>query len=653
MATNWRTYGQDTVVARLDPAEVPGFLRKQIAVEPNEAAVVLRQGRVEQVVTADQVQVAGFWDGLKSLVGGGLPIEVVFVDLSPIEATVYLGARTESAQSQRHESRPLAGGAQTRESVEAAEVVLTALSRDKEVVTAECRLRLRVRLDDARVAVGLLKGRAALASWDVVALVRSELVGPVLLPLVAAHDAAEFRGSTAARDTLVATARQQLGLSLAALGFTLDRFTVAWGLTEVEREQIARNRAGREESEKDFACKRRLAELNRAREAEKTRLINEQEVKALEARGEAELAQIYQAAQADRSMGAKELEGRIRSLDLAIEREAASVRLELEQQRARAALETERNRALAELELQERQFKLAQEARLAAIQADDAEMAGMVRMQIQMATAKHDRELATRRLEIEAAHTQRREQLEADHRGRKDELDARYQERQAKLEESLARMGMIKDILTAGLPTGAVTADVLKTLLEQSTEQEYATATDEKVRARAAGAAAQHNLETFKQAEDRERAHQAQTTRLATDLMQSAKQAPGPTVIAGPGAQASPSATPPPPLNVIQVPATPSPSPAPAAPGPRCPACGMGVEAAWKNCPHCGQALGAAARHCAHCGETLEAGWKACPKCGRKIGQGTCSACGAPVQPQWKACPQCGQPLGGAAPGAD
>src|SRR5207237_3180856 len=116
-----------------------------------------------------------------------------------------------------------------------------------------------------------------------------------------------------------------------------------------------------------------------------------------------------------------------------------------------------------------REWRQKNEGRLASIDADDKEMRNLVGAQIQMATAKHDREIAARRLE-----------LDSEFRRLHTEIEARYQERQVRLQEDLARMDQVKTILTAGLSGGVVSSDVLNTFLTESTKQSFGTTSDAK-----------------------------------------------------------------------------------------------------------------------------------------------------------------------------
>src|SRR5262249_5127563 len=194
---------------------------------------------------------------------------------------------------------------------------------------------------------------------------------------------------------------------------------------------------------------------------------------------------------------AARVDASIREITLQVERHEAEARLE--QRRAAEELR---------LDLEDRQFRQRHAARLAAIEASDQEMWAMGRVQIERATQKHERELARRRQEVEAEFRK----LQAD-------IEDRYQQRKLKLDESLARMRMIEGLVSQGLRTGQADASVLRTMLQQATEQEYATTGEAMVQARSEAQVAGQSLETFRAAQADERAHQRDMTALAADLI--------------------------------------------------------------------------------------------------------------------------------------
>jgi len=616
MPTNWRVYGKDTVAARLSKADLPGFFSKKIAVGPNEAAIVVRNGRAEDAITEKKAKVAGSFDAFRRVFGGGSDLDIYFVDLTPFSFSVYLGASTKqevstsgTATSSARQSggrdtvdiisasrrAGWASGTEARATASATEasrvdvsqVCVQAISLDHEVIPAECLFRVSVDIEEAAQFFALMRGKEALATWDMAALIRDELIAKVLIPQIASHRADELRGNRALLGQMEADAQAQLLRTFSSCGMVLESFTISWGITEQETLEIARKRQEREEEALKFTHQRRLAEMQRELEVQRTRLTNLQELKNAEAEGQEELKNLLLNGEIGRELLA---EGK--RVDTAkVDAEVAKIQLDVQAREHEAKIQQQRGEGMLRLDLQraqdiqrlesdERARRIAREdenaRRLGAIDAEDKEMRGMVEMQIRMADAKHEREVTSRRIEIESD----------------------YNRRKMALEESLARMAMVERLVSQGLSTGAVDSSVLKTMLEQATEQEYAKTSDEKVKARAEAAKAGKSMEAYQSAEDRERAHQRDMTRLSAEMMQSAKQTPA------------------------------SPFGAAAAPG----------------SPASPFVAGAATAQCPHCNSPVQIGWKACPQCGTKLAT-RCPACGKDTQPTWKACPACGQAL--------
>ena len=630
MATNWRVYGKDTVACKLNKADLPGFFRKQVVVGPHEGAIVVRNGKAEETITEARIKVAGVLDGIARLFGGGADIDIFFADLGPIDFSIYLGRTTKATVSgdQRVAARAAVQGsgqridlitasrdigwleqAETTAEVAAtqavtrdvSEVSIVATSLDQEVITAECLLRVRVDASEVQNFVGLVKGKVALSRWDLAALVRDELLARVLIPEIAAHRADELRGNRQLLQKIEQDVTAQLQRTFVTCGMTLESFTLNWGLTEQEMAEIDRKRQQREEEALAFTHTRQLAHMQRQLEVERTRLDNLQQLKMAQAQGNEELQDLFLAGGIRRELMA---EGK--KVDVArIDAQIRDIEIDVDRRESQFRLQKIRDHENLRLDIEDRQFKVKQAAREAEAALEEKDMAGMVRMQIQMATAKHEREMA-----------QRRQEIEADFRKRQAEIEDRYQQRKLKLDEDLARMGMMERLVSQGISTGAGESGVLKTMLEQATEQAYVTASDDKVRSRSQAAAAKGSLETYQKAEDREREHQKETTKLATEMMQASKQTPASTVISGPGGL--PAAAQPPSINVVNVPpapATPQPPPPPLA---KCAACGEAIQGGWKVCPACGAAVKPPAL-CPACGKPVQAGWKACPECGKSL----------------------------------
>ena len=600
MPTNWRIYGANTVATKLDRSDLPGFFSKTVVDGPNEAAIVVRDGQVREILTEAKIEAADILDQLASLFRLGADISVFFVDTGPIDLTIFLG-ETEKRTTSTNEALKIGvsashvqsravdilsaseqsgwtaeteqyeqGSGSVTARTDVSTLGLVAMTADKEIVQAECRIQLRIDPDGAINLIGLLKGKRALATWDLSALLRDELFAKLLVPEIATRKAGDLRGDKAFLSHLEDQVNSQLGQALSVSGLILESFSILWGLTEQERADIARRRAEREERARDFARTRRVAHLIREQEIAKTRIANLQELKTATATGDQEYQDLLLASEINRQLMVKGKEVD----DARIDAQIREIELETDNKESMTKLERRRAEEELRLDVEGREFRQKNAARLMAVEVEDKEMWSMVKIQIEMATSKYEQEMSKRRQEIDA-------ELRRLH----DDIEDRYQQRKLKLDESMARMGMVERLVKDGLNTGATDASVLKAMLQQATEQEYATTSDAKVQARAEAQAAANNVDTIKEAEDRERQHQAKMTDLSSQMMQSAKQAPPQTVVTG-----TPEAVPPQPQTPIIINNSPSQA-QPASTEQFCSSCSTLVQPDWKVCPSCGRSL--------------------------------------------------------------
>ena len=155
MPTNWRVYDSSTVLSALDKTEFPGFFRN-IVVGPNEAAVIIRNGKIEKTVTASSKNTSGIWDNFKRLWGGTPELEVIFVDTSPLDFSFYIGSsdrREDGIQTgQLSESRDDAYRTledRSRNRIDTTNLTVTALTSDGQNVSAEVNVTLKIeKVDD-------------------------------------------------------------------------------------------------------------------------------------------------------------------------------------------------------------------------------------------------------------------------------------------------------------------------------------------------------------------------------------------------------------------------------------------------------------------------------------------------------------------------
>jgi hypothetical protein len=581
----------------LDKAELPGFYRDAI-VGPNEAALVIRNGRLEEVVTEVRLGASGFRDRLKGLIGRDSDVQVIFVDTSPFDLTFFLGESTRGEQggfrqdqqstvqrgsnitmgAERTGGASTAQGSSVQSQLDSASVAIEALTSDRQFVSAQIRLTFAIGIDDTESVARLLRGRTALAVADIAALIRDELISKVLVPMVARNRADELRGNKGLLSEISGATERELSTAAGLWGLTLHNFFLNWGVTDQERAEIEEARKRREEETAEFAHQRVIRERERGLDLERTRLNNLQELKVLDVRGGEELKEVYLNSEIDRAqlldgqrVSVAGVDAQIRSIEMGIRREEADLQAEIDQRRKEMELENQRRQSQLRLEELEGQSRL------------------------EMSELEHAVNLQSRRRE--ERHLQDLER-----------------ERQ-RLDLSRERIRSQESIIARALDTGAADASVLRTLLEQSTDQEYAQTSDAMVQARSEAQAARYSLEVAREEQDRERSHQADMTRLSSDMMEASKQ--NPTVVT-PGLPFYGGIHPAPPGNVTHVNNVPGPAAAPEAPASVCPSCATSVQGGAKFCPHCGSSM-AAVPQCPGCKSSVEPSWKHCPNCGHNL----------------------------------
>ena len=154
----------------------------------------------------------------------------------------------------------------------------------------------------------------------------------------------------------------------------------------------------------------------------------------------------------------------------------------------------------------------------------------------------------------------------------------------------------------------------MQSLQQEATKRQLGTVGGEAAEEFMKAEAAKHNINTYRDAEDRERKHQVDMTGQAAKMMESSKQNV-PKYVGGGGYGMGQQ-----PVNVITVDQSKQGGqPAQQQASGKCPSCMADIQSGWKACPACGGSLGSQKPSCPHCGSETQAGWKACPSCGNAI----------------------------------
>lgn len=532
----WRVFGQDTIACLLAPAEVPGWLHKNITVMPEEAAVVLRNGRVDDTVTYQRVGVPGLmdniWNKVKSLAGRDEQVDVMMVDTSLKDITLPV----------------------------------TFVAQDKERIEGECRMRLRASAEQAHLLFGVLKRVSmdsklkrseVLGVMDIYEKLRIEWAARALEPVMTQHTSLEFRGSKKLQDEAEMASLSELRNLLARWGLLLEGHTINWALTEAEKQQLHLNQQRREEDLKDFENSVKIGELRRQNQIDGASIENLQRLKTLTTKGDEEertLVLKYElgrvALQDDQRLGTAAIDDKIHALQMVMKKREVDLDIYADREEMNIAVEG---------------FKVVQE-------------------------------------------------------------NKRLRDQQ--------RIDTQEKVTLAALERGIKPSDLKDFYREQTLQRMAADGSDAQVQAMAQAEADGRNLDTYREAEDRERRFHGDSTRLSADLMQAAKPEMPQTLVQG----GTPSTH-----MMIDGSATPKPAAAPK--NALVCSCGEPLESGWKACPVCRapvlQPQAAAGGTCPNCREPVKPTWKVCPSCEHRL-ERLCPECQQVMQPSWKACPDCG-----------
>lgn len=585
MAINWRIYGKDTIACKLSKAELPGFFQKKITVGPQEAALIVKNGRIEETVTQSKDVVLGFWERIKSKFSLDAEVDVYIVDTTPVDLVIYLGKTDKGGGSAETK---IAGPTETSTTIysktnkgahaagarvsgddrsdtnlynmnlafqaqrDISQLTLLALSSDHEIISAECRLRVSISQEDVRLLSNVLRGRVALSTWDLTALIKDELLAKVLLPQIGELSNDQFRGNRELLSKLENDTHIEMQRTFSTWGLTLENFVINWGITEPDLIELERKRQSREEEALNFTHKRYLADIQRNLEIDQIHIDNLQQLKMAEAKGDRELAVFYASGEIEK---AKILDGK--RLNMAqVDEQIVMLQLDVRQREEEIKFEYEKRRRELDAKLEIREMQNALDA------FDTVQRAKRERQ-------KQEQDFMSKQMDTQT--------------------------------------GSMERIMSQGIDKGVVDGKTIQEISKQQTAQRALDRSDAKVDATSKAEAAKANMDTFKEAEDRERKHQVDMTDQSAKMMESAKPNVPDTLVQGAGVTPN--------VNV----SVPAGKPAERIEAViKCPKCNYSLQPGWKICPFCGESVNGSPKRCS-CGALVEAGWKFCSNCGKAV----------------------------------
>lgn len=346
---DWKIHGDDTVAAYLDEIEFKGMLEQRIAIPPDCAAIVIRDGKVASAMHGAHLSFGGIWQKIKEAFGGKHAVRILVADLKPFPVTFDYDART----------------------------------RDDVEVVAEVAFELAVNPEKPANVMGMILQGTALTRCDVLRRIEPHLKERILTRAFATHASSELRANRGLQDQIQADIMQEVDRVAGDLGLLVRAVSVNFGrnaeeaqaieirsrqraerLVELEYQQ-SRRELEREQSTTVFEVESEhaLAKLKNANETEIKQMLLSRELNLSDARSTAQRVEEMKAlkhqlevAQAKRLA---EFDSRIASEKNELERR----KIELERKRVdmayggelkRHTLELEKLEKLQELELKKR-----------------------------------------------------------------------------------------------------------------------------------------------------------------------------------------------------------------------------------------------------------------------------------------------------------
>lgn len=284
--SEWRETNE--VIAKyVVKGEKLGWLRREKLTDktigPGEVAVLIRDGKIEDVLTQTRVKKLDGW------FGKSMDEKMLFIDTAPVELQLYVSAK----------------------------------SKDYVPINGTCTLRYKVNMDDAPSFINLMGGAKVLTKTELVNKLRSEVAVNVFSNKISKHTADEFHGNLDLIKGMETAADVEMRKTFDMYGLTLIKMFTEWAPSKYEAVKTREAVTELEEKEREAAYKPVTGELKRVHEVEK---LKQEQRKELEV-GEVQREEAGRTERTAAAMTREEIENmqrmkeRQREIDLQLEKE--------------------------------------------------------------------------------------------------------------------------------------------------------------------------------------------------------------------------------------------------------------------------------------------------------------------------------------------
>lgn len=579
MAKNWRRLmGEldlevddinEVIALRVPKGAIRSLLQKDVIVNPGEVAVLVKDGKIEDILT--QSKLKKFGGGIKGwiedLMGKGEDEYLIFIDTT--DQTI--------------------------------DFPIKETSKDRVEIHGVCTFRFSINAESAQNLINVMKDENVLTLDDLRGEIEPELKG-TFSNKVSDYTAEEFHGNREIVSDIEEDVLVWMRKTFSKWGLQPVKVFTNWKKSDYDKLQKHRKKKEMISEKRDIDTQAELDELDREYQLSKEKQEKKHDLELEEVKKKGEVA-----------------------------KEKKSTELDIEDEEFEQRIEHEKAKHEVAQSITEDQIETALEAteKMKDIDVDKFERTTLAEEELEK---EHKQEM--KEMDVEAEKERVRKGVEST-----DERLEQIQEEIHELEMKMAdsppeKIEKLQPILDRK-------KEQYEKMQEEGTKRQLGTVGGEAAEKYAEAEGEKHNMETYKEAEDRERKHQKEITSEASDMMESAKQE-NPDYVGGGSGQSSG-------VNVVNVEDGDKQTQQRSSPsGDICPNCGGDVQKGWEACPQCGEDLGNGQNRCPNCGGDIKEGWEACPQCGEALGRGSqnkCPNCGEEIESDWKVCPGCGNVL--------
>lgn len=374
---DWRIFGADSIACCMDRAELPGLIQKKLTVDPTEAIVLIRNGKVKKIMTETRQWASGFFDQVWSWFGLGDDVQVICVSRVPFEINFLVGSmQINESQSDSTMAFKGSGDVMVHSSEERTDLIIKLITSDREEVSVMVKLKVAVDLDNILPLVRLVGMKNVLARMDLISVLKTDVVGKSLVHRIGNLSSQALHTDQKMIAGLESEVHELLTVSLSDFGMKIMDVQLVFGLTNNERLEIRKKQKLVEEEAAVFNHQRNLREMQRSMEIDRARLENLIAIKRADISGDESIKEMLLSAEIQRdSMGnvhrleVAKIDAEIHMLQtklrdhterLALERSAIARKIADEEAASESARKMDEMKVLNQLYLEKNQQKLRQ-----------------------------------------------------------------------------------------------------------------------------------------------------------------------------------------------------------------------------------------------------------------------------------------------------